>query len=110
MPIPSEKLNNVNSTRYPQSSNNRNIVRVSTDEVIKAEVDRKNFEKNEGSSLVVEFLGADSLLTLDITKKLSILSLVDGHFDGNSGDKAYIKWESDKTHFFDPKSEKNLSH
>ena len=57
---------------------------------------------------VVEFLGADTLLSLTITDEISIMVLEEGHFDGKSGQKIYISWSNDKIHLFDAKTEKNL--
>ncbi|MHA2336336.1 MAG: ABC transporter ATP-binding protein [Candidatus Hodarchaeales archaeon] len=59
---------------------------------------------------VVEFLGADSLITLEIAPKMNLLALIDGHFEGKVGDKVFISWKDDKVHLFDPESEKNLVH
>lgn len=59
---------------------------------------------------VVEYLGASTLVTviLDDDSQLSCTILVDGKYDGNLEEKAYINWHSEKMNLFDIETQKNI--
>ncbi len=59
---------------------------------------------------VVEFLGASSLVTvmLDDETQLLFAILVDGKYDANIGERAYISWNSEKMSLFNVDTQKNI--
>ena len=57
---------------------------------------------------VTEYLGSDSLLTLNLIDEFSIKALIEGYFEGEDDQVLYISWDYKKAHIFDPTTEKNL--
>lgn len=57
---------------------------------------------------VTEYLGSDSLLTVNLAEKLSLKALIDGYFEGEDDQTLYISWDYKKAHIFDPETELNL--
>ena len=55
-----------------------------------------------------EYLGSDSLLTLNIDENLSLKVLKEGYFEGTDGMSLYINWDPTKAHIFDRESQRNL--
>ena len=59
---------------------------------------------------VIEYLGAESLITFEFSDGISGKAISPGQYPGKIGDKAYISFPNDLIHLFDNKSEKNLLH
>jgi multiple sugar transport system ATP-binding protein len=59
---------------------------------------------------VLEYLGAETLITFEFPDKISAMAVSPGFYSGNMGDKAYISFLPEKIHAFDSKTEKNLIH
>ena len=59
---------------------------------------------------VVEFLGAETIVTIEFPDGISGMITAPGFYGAKMGDKAYISFPSDKIHVFDKESEINLIH
>ncbi|MEJ2296661.1 MAG: ABC transporter ATP-binding protein, partial [Candidatus Lokiarchaeota archaeon] len=59
---------------------------------------------------VVEFLGAETILTYEFPDEISGMVSAPGFYDANMGDKAYIGFPIEKIHVFDQVTGKNLIH
>ncbi len=59
---------------------------------------------------VIEFLGAETIVTFEFSDKISGMISTPGFYDAKMGDKAYISFPSEKIHIFDKNTEINLIH
>jgi len=59
---------------------------------------------------VVEFLGAETILTFEFPDEISAMASVSGFYDAKMGDKAYIGFPIEKIHVFDKATSNNLIH
>ncbi|MFX1498469.1 MAG: ABC transporter ATP-binding protein [Promethearchaeota archaeon] len=59
---------------------------------------------------VVEFLGAETIITFEFPDGISGMVSTPGFFEAKMGDKAYISFPIEKIHLFDNDTEKNLIH
>jgi multiple sugar transport system ATP-binding protein len=59
---------------------------------------------------VVEFLGAETILTFEFPDEISGMVSAPGFYDANMGDKAYIGFPIEKIHVFDQTTSNNLIH
>ncbi len=57
---------------------------------------------------VVEYLGAETLVTFEFPDGLSGIASTPGFYSSNIGDKAYISFPEEKIHLFNGDTEKNL--
>ncbi|MFW9854769.1 MAG: ABC transporter ATP-binding protein [Candidatus Thorarchaeota archaeon] len=59
---------------------------------------------------VVEYLGAESLITFEFVDGISAKAISDGHYKAKPNDKAYVSFPNNKIHIFDRTTEENLLH
>jgi multiple sugar transport system ATP-binding protein len=59
---------------------------------------------------VVEFLGAETIITIEFPDGITGMISASGFYDTKMGDKAYISFPSEKIHVFDKNTEINLIH
>jgi multiple sugar transport system ATP-binding protein len=59
---------------------------------------------------VVEFLGADTMVTFEFPDRIQGIAAIPGFFDAKIDDKAYISFPMEKIHVFDRQTELNLIH
>ena len=57
---------------------------------------------------VIEFLGAETLITFEFQDGLSGMISTPGLYDANMGDYSYISFPTEKIHIFDSETEANL--
>ena len=57
---------------------------------------------------VVEYLGATTLLSLDINEEINFKATIDGYLDLEREQIVYAFWNSELITLFDPKTGKNL--
>lgn len=57
---------------------------------------------------VIEYLGAESLITFEFQDGISAKGLFSGLYSGHIGDKAYVSFPNDLIQVFDSETEKNL--
>ncbi|MFX1357876.1 MAG: ABC transporter ATP-binding protein [Promethearchaeota archaeon] len=57
---------------------------------------------------VVEYLGAETLVTIEFSDKKSIIISTPGYYPAKMGDKSYISFPVEKLYIFDKDTEKNL--
>lgn len=69
---------------------------------------RKN--TSEVTISVIEYLGAESLITFEFPDGISAKGLSPGQYRGKIGDKAYISFPNELIQVFDSQTEKNLLH
>jgi multiple sugar transport system ATP-binding protein len=71
-------------------------------------------EKTEGAYeveiTVLEYLGAETMVTFEFSDGISGMAMASGYFDAKMGEKAYISFSEDLIHVFDARSEINLTH
>jgi multiple sugar transport system ATP-binding protein len=61
-------------------------------------------------STVVEYLGAETIITFEFPDGISAMASHKGFYEGKMGDDAYISWDLDLIHVFDSETELNLIH
>lgn len=61
-------------------------------------------------STVVEYLGAETIITFEFPDETSAMASHKGYFEGKMGEDAYVSWDSDLIHVFDTETEMNLIH
>jgi len=59
---------------------------------------------------VIEYLGAETLVTIEFPDKISAMTVSPGFYPGRMGDKAYISFSPEQIHVFDSETEMNLIH
>lgn len=59
---------------------------------------------------VVEYLGAETVVSFDFKGGVNAMAIAPGFFDAKMGDPAYISFPLDKMHIFDTETEINLIH
>ncbi|TXT60594.1 MAG: putative sugar transporter subunit: ATP-binding component of ABC superfamily transporter [Promethearchaeota archaeon] len=59
---------------------------------------------------VVEFLGAETMVTIEFPDGTGAMAVSKGHYKADMGDKAYLSWSNELIHIFDKSSELNLIH
>lgn len=59
---------------------------------------------------VIEYLGAETMVTVDFLEKMSAIVAVQGFYQGKMDDDAYVSFSPEKIHVFDSQTEKNLIH
>ncbi|MFX1385363.1 MAG: ABC transporter ATP-binding protein [Promethearchaeota archaeon] len=59
---------------------------------------------------VIEYLGAETMVTVDLSDKVSIIISAQGFYKGRMDDEAYVSFSTEKIHVFDRQTEKNLIH
>ena len=59
---------------------------------------------------VLEFLGAETIITFEFPNGTSGMVAVSGFYTAKMGDNAYISFPSNKIHIFDKETEMNLIH
>ncbi|MFX1500806.1 MAG: ABC transporter ATP-binding protein [Promethearchaeota archaeon] len=69
-----------------------------------------NDQSYEVELTVVEFLGAETIITYEFADGISGMVSASGFYDAKMGDKAYISFSSEKIHIFDKESEINIIH
>ncbi len=57
---------------------------------------------------VVEFLGAETMVTFEFPDGISAMAVAKGHYKADMGDKAYVSWKNESIHIFDKETELNL--
>jgi len=62
----------------------------------------------EVSISVVEYLGAETLVTVDFSEHISAKCAAQGFYSSKMGDKAFVSFPTDLIHVFDINTEKNL--
>jgi multiple sugar transport system ATP-binding protein len=70
----------------------------------------KHDDSYEVNLTVVEFLGADTMVTYEFPDKIQGMVAVPGFYDAKMGDKGYISFPMEKIHVFDAETEMNLIH
>ncbi|MCK4237618.1 MAG: ABC transporter ATP-binding protein [Candidatus Lokiarchaeota archaeon] len=59
---------------------------------------------------VIEYLGAETIITFEFPDKISAMAVTPGFYPGRMGDIAYISFSPDQIHIFDSETEMNLIH
>jgi len=59
---------------------------------------------------VIEYLGAETMVTVALSDKVSVIVSIQGFYQGRMEDEAYISFSPEKIHVFDSQTEKNLIH
>ncbi|MHA1777181.1 MAG: ABC transporter ATP-binding protein [Promethearchaeota archaeon] len=59
---------------------------------------------------VVEYLGANTVVSFEFPDKTSAMAVANGYYSGKMGEKAYVSFPLEKIHIFDSESELNLLH
>jgi ABC-type sugar transport system ATPase subunit len=59
---------------------------------------------------VVEFLGADTMVTFEFPDGIQGMAAIPGFYEGKFDDAAYVSFPMDKIHVFDKETEMNLIH
>jgi multiple sugar transport system ATP-binding protein len=57
---------------------------------------------------VVEFLGAETMVTIEFPDGIGAMATAKGYYEAEMGDKAYVSWPNELTHIFDKETELNL--
>ncbi|MBD3198279.1 MAG: sn-glycerol-3-phosphate ABC transporter ATP-binding protein UgpC [Candidatus Lokiarchaeota archaeon] len=59
---------------------------------------------------VIEFLGADTMITFKFEDEMTGMATSPGYYNGKIGDKAYISFKENDIHIFDKDTEINIIH
>jgi len=112
----SEKILEFANVKYPiPNSIAEKVSKASSEKVIlgiRPEHIKISPERHDGSYettiSVIEYLGAETLVTIEFSDSISAICAAQGFYPSKMGDKAFVSFPQDLIHVFDTITEKNL--